>query len=115
MTFFIRNYASDEKYDISKFMDYTEGVYDMVASPFLAQLVQLPTVKYYYVDNGFKEIDLIAVDAYKDTFFSYLIQFYNHDFRETFPSGTKLNLFSANDLEVLYHNLTIAQNEESIT
>jgi hypothetical protein len=113
MTFYIRNYTSEEKYDISKFMNYVDGVYDFLASPFLNQLSQLPTVQYYNVDDRFKEIDLIATDAYGDPFYAYLIQYYNNDFRDSFPEGTKLNLFSAADLEILYHEISAGQNAEN--
>ena len=34
MTFYMRDYASEEQYDIGKFMNYEEGVYDVIASPF---------------------------------------------------------------------------------
>ena len=113
MTFYMRNYSSEEKYDISKFLNYIEGTYDCVDSPFIAQLQQLPTVKYYNVDDGFKEVDLIASEEYGDTFFAYLIQYYNNDFRETFPEGTKLNLFSSRDLEELYYTLSAKQTTEN--
>lgn len=110
MTFYIRNYTSEEKYDIAKFMNYDNGIYETVNSPFLSKLKELPTVKYYYVDNGYREIDLIAQQEYGDLFFAYLIQFYNDMFMEKFPEGTKLNLFSAEDLEELYHEMAITQN-----
>ena len=110
MSFYMRNYTSDEKYDLAKFMQYEEGVFDVLNSPFLNRLSQLPTVSYYYVDEGFKEIDLIAADAYGDGFLAYLIQYYNGDFRESFPEGTVLNLFSLKDLEELYHNISINSN-----
>ena len=74
------------------------------------QLKQLPTVEYYYVDNGFKEIDLISTEKYGDPFFSYIIQFYNNDFRESFPEGTVLRLFSIGDLNEIYHNLATLSN-----
>ena len=114
MSFYMRNYTSEEKYDIAKFMNYKNGIFDVLASPFLNQLKQLPTVKYYYVDNGFKDIDLIATDVYGDPFYSYLIQFYNDNFKDTFQEGTVLNLFSLSDLEVLYHEIAISQNSDNI-
>ncbi len=40
---------SEEKYDISKFLNYDSGTYDCINSPFIAQLQSLPTVKYYNV------------------------------------------------------------------
>lgn len=113
MTFYMRNYESDEKFDISKFMNYIEGVYDVLDSPFLNQLKQLPTIKYYYVDEGFKDIDLIASSIYGDSTYAYLIQYYNNDVRETFPEGTVLNLFDATDLEELFHNIANESNLEA--
>lgn len=110
MTFYMRNYTSDEKYDIAKFMQYKEGVFDVLNSPFLEQVKQLPIVSYYNVNDGFHEIDLIAMDAYGDNFLAYLIQYFNGDFRETFPEGTVLNLFSLQDLEELYHTLVVRSN-----
>lgn len=114
MTFYMQNYNSDEQYDISKFMDYQGDIYDVVASPFLTQLSQLPTVGYYKVDERFRDIDLIASDAYGDLFYAYLIQFYNNDFRESFPEGTVLNLFSADDLQSLYHTMSVSQNASNV-
>lgn len=110
MTFYIRDFSSEEQYDLGKFMNFEEGVYDVVASPFLEQLKQLQTVSYYYVDNGYHDVDLIASAVYGDLFFAYLIQFYNNDFRETFPDGTILRMFSADDLKTLYHELSVQQN-----
>jgi hypothetical protein len=106
----MRSFKSEEKYDISKFMDFEQDVYDVINSPFLAQVQQLPTVEYYYVDNGFHEIDLISTEKYGDPFFAYIIQFYNNDFRETFPEGTILRLFSIGDLNEIYHNLSTLSN-----
>ena len=110
MTFYMRNYESEEKLDISKFMRYEEGVYDVIDCTFLNQLKQLPTSQYYYVDRGFKEIDLIAASVYGDSTYAYLIQFYNNDLREVFPEGTILNLFDLQDLEELFHNVAVHSN-----
>ena len=38
MTFYMRNYSSEEKFDIAKFMNFENDVYDVLSSPFLAQL-----------------------------------------------------------------------------
>lgn len=113
MSFFMRNYKSDEQYDISKFLNYSNGVYDVLASPFLSDLCQLPTIDYYYVDEGYKDIDLIASSVYGDMFFAYLIQFYNNDFRTTFPEGTVLRLFSTSDLNELYYTIEARENESN--
>lgn len=110
MSFYMRNFKSEEKYDISKFMNFEQDVYDVINSPFLIQVQQLPTVEYYYVDQGFREIDLISTEKYGDPFFAYIIQFYNNDFRETFPEGTVLRLFSIGDLNEIYHDLATLSN-----
>jgi hypothetical protein len=108
----MREFKSDEKYDISKFLNFEEGVYDVINSPFLIQVQQLPTVEYYHVNNGYKEIDLISSEKYGEPFLAYLIQFYNNDFRETFPEGTILKLFSIDDLNEIYHDLATLSNTE---
>lgn len=108
----MRDYSSEEKFDISKFLDFQGDVYDVIGSPFLAQISQLPTVQYYNVNKGFKDIDLISSEVYKSPFFAYLIQFYNNDFRETFPEGTILRLFSIEDLNEIYYNLSSLSRTE---
>ena len=110
MTFYMRSYQSEEKFDISKFMNYEEGVYDVIDSPFLNRLRQLPIVKYYYVNNGFKEIDEISYHAYGTPFLAYVIQYFNGDFRESFPEDTVLNLFSLEDLNEIYNELASKSN-----
>ena len=110
MAFYMREFTSEEKFDISKFLNIEQDVYDVINSPFLIQIQQLPTTEYYHVDNGFREIDLISTEKYGDPFFAYLIQFYNNDFREVFPEGTILRLFSIDDLNEIYHNLSSLSN-----
>ena len=114
MSFYMRDFTSEEKFDISKFLNFENDVYDVIASPFLAQIQQLPTVEYYNVNDGFKEIDLISTEKYGDPFFAYIIQFYNNDFRETFPEGTILKLFSAEDLNEIYYHLSAQSNSEEV-
>ena len=103
--FTIRNYPSDEQFDLGKLMDFKGDVYDVIDSPVLNKLKQLPIVQYYNVNTGYKDIDLISIDAYGDPFYAYLIQFYNDNFLETFPEDTVLNLFSLVDLNNLYNNV----------
>ncbi len=110
MTFYMRNFSSEEKFDLSKFLNFENDIYDVLDSPFLAQLKELQTVDYYNVDDGYRDIDMIATDYYGNQFFAYLIQFYNNDFRDFFPEGTKLNMFSLEDLNELYHALSVQSN-----
>ena len=110
MSFYMRNYSSEENFDIAKFMDFQNDVYDVIDSPFLLQLSQLQTVDYYYVDEGYRDVDMIAQDYYGDQFLAYLIQFYNSDFRTQFPEGTRLNMFSMDDLNELFYKLSAESN-----
>ena len=108
----MRSFQSEEKYDISKFLNFEQDVYDVLNSPFLAQVQQLPTVEYYYVDSGYREVDIISIEKYGDPFFAYLIQFYNNDFRETFPEGIVLRLLYLDSLNEVYHNLATLSNTD---
>lgn len=114
MTFYMRNYSSEEKFDIAKFLDFQEGVYDVINSPFLAKIQELPVADVYDVNNGYRDIDMIASQYYGDQFFAYLIQFYNNDFRDRFPENTKLNMFSLEDLNEIFYSLSTQSNLEAI-
>ena len=106
MTFTVREYQSDEQFDLAKFMDFKVDCYDVINSPFLNAVRNLPTVGYYYVDDGYKEVDMISQEKYGSPYLVFLIQFYNSMFVETFPEGTRLNLFSLADLNKLYADLS---------
>lgn len=114
MTFYMRNYSSEEKFDLGKFLNFQEGVYDVLDSPFLAQIKQLPPVDYYHVNNRYRDIDMIAQDYYGDQFLTFLIQFYNGDYRDTFPENTVLKMFSLSDLNEIFYTLSTQSNLEAI-
>lgn len=103
--FTISDDASDERYDLAKFMEWKEDTYDVLNSPFLDNLIELPVWRYYRVNDGFKDIDLISQDAYSTPVYSSLIQIYNGTTEEVFPEYTVLKLFSVEDLEDLYAKL----------
>jgi hypothetical protein len=103
--FTIRDYSSDEQFDLAKFMQFKGDVYDVIDSPFLQGVLNLPTVSYYDVNSGSREIDIISQSTYGTPFYVFLLQFYNGIFMETLPEGTRLNLFSLTDLNNLYINI----------
>lgn len=105
--FTIRDYMSDETFDIGKFMNFVGDVYDVLDCPFLAKFKQLPVNRYYSVNSGSREIDLISSEVYGNPFFAFLIQYFNDITIETLPEGTVLKLFSLDDLNTLYYNLSI--------
>lgn len=96
------DYASDERYDLAKFMDFKEDCFDVLCSPFLLGLKNLPLWRYYRCEDGEKDIDLISMDAYGTLFYSFLIQYYNDTTKEVFDETDVLMLFDPEDLEDLY-------------
>lgn len=104
--FSMRTYSSEETYDLAKFIDFVDDVYDVINCPFLTKLKKLPTEKYYNVDEGYKDIDLISQDVYDTPFFTFFIQYYNDTSETVFPEGTVLNLFSKEDLVSLFHEIS---------
>ena len=103
--FTIADVTTEERYDLSKFMPWKEDTYDVLNSPFLLCLNELPVWRYYRVNEGFKDIDLISQDAYNTPFYSSLIQIYNNTIEETFPEDTVLKLFNVDALEQLYADM----------
>lgn len=101
-----KDYVSDERYDIAKFIEFKGDVHDVLCCPFLMGLKKLPLWRYYRVDDGEKDIDNISFDAYGTLFYSFLIQYYNDRYEEEFPEGTVLKLFNVEDLENLYTALS---------
>lgn len=97
--------TSEERYDLAKLMPFVEDTYDVLNSPILLALPHLPLWRYYKVDEGYKDIDLIAEDAYGSIFYASLVQIYNGTNLEVFEEGTVLKLFNVADLEALYANV----------
>lgn len=104
--FTIGEVVSEERYDLEKFIDFKGDCFDVLCSPFLDGLKKLPVWRYYRVNDGFKEIDLISLDAYGTPFHAPLIQHYNDTIEEIFPEDTVLLLFHQDDLEQLYATLS---------
>lgn len=103
--FGVRSYSSAEEYDIGKYMNFVVDVYDVINSPFLMKLKQLPCVQYYEVSNGDEDLDKISDAVYGNPFLAFQIQFYNDLTVDTVPEGTKLRLFNLEDLHDLCDSL----------
>ena len=100
-----REFYSVEEYDIAKFLDFKVDVYDVINSPFLEGLRELPVEKYYVVEGGNKDLDIIAQEVYGSAFLAYYIQFYNDMDTEYALEGSKLKLFSPTDLNDLANSI----------
>ena len=103
--FTIDEVGSDERYDLAKFMPWKEDTFDALNSPFLNGLIQLPVWRYYRVNEGFKDIDLISQDAYQTPMYTSLIQIYNGTTDEVFSEDVVLKLFDVDALEQLYADI----------
>lgn len=103
--FTISDLTTDERYDLAKFMPMKGDAFDVLNAPFLLGLNELPVWRYYRVNDGFKDIDLISQDAYNTPVYSSLIQIYNSTTDEVFPEDTVLKLFDIESLEQLYSDM----------
>lgn len=104
--FTIRNYPSTETYDLGKFMDFKVDTYDVINSPLLNKLKDLTISSYYSVANGYKDIDRISQEVYNDVFFSFYILYYNDLQNEKIEEDVVLKLFSLEDFNNLYYNIS---------
>lgn len=107
--FTIRTYQSDETYDLAKFINFEDDVFDVINCPFLLKLKELPTYKYYKVQDGYKDIDMISQDAYETPFFAFFIQYYNDTDKTVFDETDELNLFSKEDLIELFYQISAGE------
>lgn len=107
--FTMRAYKSEETYDLAKFMNFVDDVFDVVNCPFLLKLKELPTTRYYDINNGYKDIDMISQDVYGTPFFSFFIQYYNDTDKIVFEEDERLNLFSSDDLLELFHQMNAGE------
>lgn len=103
--FKVRDYSSDEQYDIAKYMDFRGDVYDVINSPFLRGLKELPVEKYYPVESGNEDLDIISSKIYGTAFLAFHIQFYNGLTTDYAEEGEVLKLFSLTDLNSLCDSL----------
>lgn len=110
--FLIDDASSEERYALEKIIAFKGDGHDVLVSPFLDGLKKLPVWRYYRVDDGEKDIDMISYDAYGTLFYAWLIQYYNDTIDEVFQEGTVLSLFNETDLEELYRNISAGELED---
>jgi len=95
-----------KRYDLAKFMDYVNDVFDPLTSYFLAQLKTLPVFGVYIVSGSEGRPDLVSWAIYKDTQFWWPIMFYNDLLSvDDIVQGMSINYFNVSDLESLYFTL----------
>lgn len=107
--FTMRTYQSEETYDLAKFMNFENDVFDVINCPFLLKLKELPTYRYYKIKDGYKDIDMISQDVYGTPFFTFFIQYYNDTDKIVFDEDDELNMFAPEDLLELYHQMSAGE------
>ena len=112
MTYFInQNFDSEERYDMSKFMEWIDGTYDVLSSYFIEELRKLPLAGVYRVELEPFRPDLVSYDVYGDPQYWWLLLEYNGwvDWTQ-FSLGSSVNLFALTDLENLFFSLSSKQH-----
>lgn len=107
--FTMRTYQSEETYDLAKFMNFENDVFDVINCPFLLKLKELPTYRYYKIKDGYKDIDMISQDVYGTPFFTFFIQYYNDTDKIVFDEDDELNMFASEDLLELFHQMSAGE------
>lgn len=107
--FTMRTYQSEETYDLAKFMNFENDVFDVINCPFLLKLKELPTYRYYKIKDGYKDIDMISQDVYGTPFFTFFIQYYNDTDKIVFDEDDELNMFAPEDLLELFHQMSAGE------
>lgn len=105
--FRVRDFSSNEQYDIAKFLDFRVDVYDVISSPFLVGLSALPCVRYYTAENGDEDLDKTSQNFYGSPFLSFHIQYYNNMTSNYIKEGQTIRLFNLEDLNQLCNNLYV--------
>lgn len=109
--FSIREYSSEEPFDLAKFMQFDIDVYDVLNCQLLERVKSLPVYKYYNISEGYRDVDLISSEIYGTPFYAFYIQHFNDLYEDTFSEGTILKLFSLTDLNNLFHDLSMLGGE----
>ena len=107
--FTMRTYQSEETYDLAKFMNFENDVFDVINCPFLLKLKELPTYRYYKIKDGYKDIDMISQDVYGTPFFPFFIHYYNDTDKIVFDEDDELNMFAPEDLLELFHQMSAGE------
>lgn len=101
-----------DKYDMAKFIDFTdEGVFNPLNSFMLYAIPQLPRAGYYTIDTVCAERpDVICYKIYGDTQYWWILMWYNSFVKaQDLKVGTVISYPSISALEQLYLQLSLNQ------
>lgn len=107
--FYSSEIESDERFDMAKFMEYTDN-FDPLTSRFFEKARKFKVGGKRLVQNADSRPDILASDIYKDTQYWWIILLYNNILKidDLYPE-TKLEYVSPNDIEDFVFGLRVKQ------
>lgn len=103
---------SRERFDLSKFMEFTDD-FDPITSFFLAELRELPSKGQYTVRTELARPDLVAFRFYRSTQYWWIVLLYNGMITpDDLTAGTVLSIPAESDLSNLFFRLKGLQQAE---
>ena len=118
MTIFYTNldYESGERFDLAKFLEFNEDNFDILNSFFLTEVLNLPYVGNFVVQDESESPDYVSKKIYGRHQYWWLLMYYNNifDFKRL-TKGTVLKYFSLSDLESLFFKLKSLEVLKSTT
>ena len=98
--------TTKNRYDLSKFLEWLEGGFDIFTSYFLERLYDIPKYGNVLVTKEEARMDLISYKVYGYVQMQFILMFYNNILdRNNLIIGDILSYPSITDLESLYFSL----------
>ena len=104
-----------ERFDLQKFVGFTENVYDYLDSYFIEQVTKLPVFGKTIVQIEENRPDLVSYRIYGTTQFWYILMLYNGMVSPfELVEGQELNYPKIEDIEKLYFSLNALQRKNVV-
>ncbi len=104
-----------ERFDLQKFVGFTENVYDYLDSYFIEQVAKLPVFGKTIVQIEENRPDLVSYRIYGTTQFWYILMLYNGMVSPfELVEGQELNYPKIEDIEKLYFSLNALQRKNVV-
>lgn len=104
-----------ERFDLQKFVGFSENVYDYLDSYFIEQVTKLPVFGKTIVQIEENRPDLVSYRIYGTTQFWYILMLYNGMVSPfELVEGQELNYPKIEDIEKLYFSLNALQRKNVV-
>lgn len=104
-----------DRYDLQKFVEMKENVYDYLDSYFINKIEKLPVFGTTYVQIEENRPDLLSYRIYGTVKYWYILLIYNGMISPLeLTEGQNINYPSINDLEEIYFSLNALQKKNTI-